>query len=348
MIKKVGFILILMIATIVSSWYFVGMSVDENDEHSNTTRISSPTNDDKIKDPKNAEERIGVISALALRGKVPHISIVAGETKIQDVYKQWGEPDKTAQTPQGHYDSYEDKNVTIGYQNDLIFDVRSYHPGLQNIHLNKIKQMNGKPDDVRYYQDETHDQKILVYKISENYQLKWIFPNGQDNPVVDHISVVTTPLDTKNSVSKMVEQMSLDEKIGQMIIAGISGTTMNAKAKSLISKYKIGGIIFYTKNLTTPKQSIQLVNQIKMENQNNALPLILSVDQEGGEVSRLPGNLVKFPSNNKIGEINNPTFSYKVGQLLGKELNAFGLNMDFAPVLDVNSNPNNPVIGDRS
>lgn len=117
MIKKVGFILILMIATMVSSWYFVGMSADKNDKQSNTTPISSPTNDDKIKDPKNAEERIDVISALALRGKVPHISIVASETKIQDVYKQWGEPDKTTQTPQGRYDSYEDKNVTIGYQN---------------------------------------------------------------------------------------------------------------------------------------------------------------------------------------------------------------------------------------
>jgi len=86
---------------------------------------------------------------------------------------------------------------------------------------------------------------------------------------------------------------------------------------------------------------------MKAENRSN-LPLLLGADQEGGRVTRLPGGLANFPPNKQIGKVNNPEFSYKVGTLLGEELKGFGLNLDFAPVLDINSNPNNPVIGDRS
>ena len=141
--------------------------------------------------------------------------------------------------------------------------------------------------------------------------------------------------------------MSLEDKIGQMILAGISGTTMDANAKKLISQFHVGGIIFYKNNFETPAQTVQLVNQLKAGN-SSSLPLLLGVDQEGGSVTRLPGGLVNFPPNKQIGQVNNPEFSYKVGTLLGQELKEFGLNLDFAPVLDINSNPNNPVIGDRS
>lgn len=151
----------------------------------------------------------------------------------------------------------------------------------------------------------------------------------------------------QKAISEVVSGMSLDEKIGQMIHAGISGTTVDATTKSLITQYKVGGIIFYKKNLINPGQAVQLVNQIKSLNAPN-LPLLLSVDQEGGRITRLPGGLVNLPSNQQIGEVDNQKFSYKVGAILGEELKSFGLNMDFAPVLDINSNPNNPVIGDRS
>ena len=141
--------------------------------------------------------------------------------------------------------------------------------------------------------------------------------------------------------------MSLEDKIGQMILAGVSGTTMDANAKQLISQFHVGGIIFYKNNFETPAQAVQFVNQLKAGN-SSSLPLLLGVDQEGGRVTRLPGGLVNFPPNKQIGQVNNPDFSYKVGTLLGQELKEFGLNLDFAPVLDINSNPNNPVIGDRS
>ncbi|MBM7586898.1 beta-glucosidase-like glycosyl hydrolase [Bacillus pakistanensis] len=153
---------------------------------------------------------------------------------------------------------------------------------------------------------------------------------------------------SQEDYSEMISDMSLNEKIGQMVIAGISGTKINQSTKTLINQYKVGGIIFYGDNLESPQQVVQLLNQIKSENKQNRLPLLLSVDEEGGRVSRLPGNLLDLPTNKEIGKINNPEFSYEIGTLLGEELKEFGFNLDFAPVLDVNSNPNNPIIGDRS
>lgn len=190
MIKKIGFIMILMIAAIFISWFVIGKSMEKSQELSDAPSIQSPNNDE-ITRPKNSKEFIEEIFTLAMLGKVPQISFVAGETKIQDVYKKWGEPDNTTQAVKGHYDSYKE-NVIFGYQDNLIFDIRSSYPELQQIHLNKIKEMKGEPDDVEYYKDETQDQKILVYKVSENYQLKWTFSNIGENPAVHHISVFTT------------------------------------------------------------------------------------------------------------------------------------------------------------
>lgn len=192
MVKKVGFIMILMVAVILISWFLVGGNMEKSNRQSDIAQVPSLNNGNKFEHPKNEEEHIENIFALALRGKVPHISIVAGETKIKEVYKDWGKPDKIMRAERGYYDWYEKKGVTIGYHDKLVFEIRSAHPELQHIHLNKIIEMHGEPDDVQYYTDERHNQKILVYKISENYQLNWVFANQEENPVVDHISVVTT------------------------------------------------------------------------------------------------------------------------------------------------------------
>lgn len=146
----------------------------------------------------------------------------------------------------------------------------------------------------------------------------------------------------------MLSEMSLDEKIGQLVIAGIDGTGINESSKRLIEQYKIGGIIFYANNVDTPDQTVQFVNNLKAANQGNPLPLFISIDQEGGRVARLPKQVKQIPTAAKIGKTKNPDYAFTIGQALGKQVTQFGFNMDFAPVLDVNSNPNNPVIGDRS
>ncbi len=190
--------------------------------------------------------------------------------------------------------------------------------------------------------------------------IMFLFPIGcaKDNhpnevsPPLDHNSskipsVSDEPID-ENITVMLIEQMSIDEKIGQLLFVGFTGTILTDEAKELIEQYKVGGIILFAHNLKNPSQTLELINDLKATNEKNHLPLFIGVDQEGGRVSRLPGELTKLPSNSKIAEVNDPLLSFEIGTVLGQQLNAFGFNLNFAPVLDVNSNPNNPVIGDRS
>ena len=142
--------------------------------------------------------------------------------------------------------------------------------------------------------------------------------------------------------------MSLDEKIGQMLVVGIEGYDLNDDTKSLVEKYKVGGVILFPYNIQDAKQLLNFLNSLKIENQQNKIPLFLSVDEEGGRITRMPKEFKKFPTNKAIGKINDETFSNNIGRTIAYEIGSFGFNMDFAPVLDVNSNPKNPVIGDRS
>ncbi|AXI00013.1 beta-N-acetylhexosaminidase [Sporosarcina sp. PTS2304] len=145
-----------------------------------------------------------------------------------------------------------------------------------------------------------------------------------------------------------MRELSIEEKIGQLVLMGIEGLQLDTKAKDLIEKQHIGGIILFKRNFDNVTQSLQLINAVKQSNEAGQVPLLISLDEEGGRVTRLPEELVKTPTNRYIGNVANGKFAYDIGELLGKKLHAFGLNMDFAPVLDVDSNPNNPVIGDRS
>ncbi|MDP4179633.1 MAG: beta-N-acetylhexosaminidase [Bacillota bacterium] len=149
-------------------------------------------------------------------------------------------------------------------------------------------------------------------------------------------------------INTAISKMTLDEKIGQLVIAGIDGTTIDSNARSLIDDYHVGGIILFKDNIQNAAQALELINSIKETNLVNKLPIFVSVDEEGGRVTRMPDELKKFPSSQAIGKKNNEETSYKIGAAIGKELKQFGFNLDFAPVLDIFSNPKNKVIGDRA
>ncbi|GIN58221.1 glycoside hydrolase family 3 [Lederbergia ruris] len=153
---------------------------------------------------------------------------------------------------------------------------------------------------------------------------------------------------SQKDLTDQLNAMDIREKIGQMIFAGPDGTEMDEGTKKLIQHHQVGGFIFFAANLQNTEQLTTLLNDIKKKNATNSIPLFLGVDQEGGRISRFPEEVLKLPTNEEIGIINNPAFSFEVGQILGKQVKAFGFNLDFAPVLDVNSNPDNPVINDRS
>lgn len=152
----------------------------------------------------------------------------------------------------------------------------------------------------------------------------------------------------KDEVKTILDNMSINEKIGQMIIIGIEGAKIDDKVKELIQQNHVGGIILFGRNIIDSKQLTNLIRDLNEINKPNKLPLFISVDEEGGRVTRLPQGTPKFPSSRSIGRKKSRELSYKTGQEIGDALSFFGFNMDFAPVMDIQSNPKNTVIGDRS
>lgn len=145
--------------------------------------------------------------------------------------------------------------------------------------------------------------------------------------------------------------MTLKEKVGQLFQIGFDGNTVTPEIKEMIENYHIGGIIYFQPNIYSLQQVANLSNELQMlsVNQELGLPLIISTDQEGGIVNRLTGaGGTHFPGNMALGATRDAVLSRKVGQAIARELKAVGINMDLAPVLDVNNNPFNPVIGVRS
>lgn len=155
-----------------------------------------------------------------------------------------------------------------------------------------------------------------------------------------------TPVDP---VAEAIRGMSLKQKLGQMLIAGVSGTAMDESARKLIADRHIGGFILYKANMASVGQTVELLNDLKEANRNAAgIPLFLSVDQEGGKVSRLPAEITALPASRTIAQTGKKAKARAAGSAMGEQLRAFGFNVNYAPVLDIDSNPNNPVIGSRS
>jgi beta-N-acetylhexosaminidase len=140
--------------------------------------------------------------------------------------------------------------------------------------------------------------------------------------------------------------MTSREKIGQLFMIGFLGTSVTPDLASFIKKYKPGGVILFSRNLESVEQMVDLTNDLQACSPHS--PLIISIDQEGGRVSRLPKGFTIFPPCSLLGRYNSTELAYSAAATIAKELRAVGVNMNMAPVLDVNSNPDNPVIGDRA
>lgn len=147
-------------------------------------------------------------------------------------------------------------------------------------------------------------------------------------------------------------KLSLEEKVGQLLMVHFHGNEVNENAKILVQGVKVGGIIYYNwaNGLDSPEQVRTLSQDLQLLNQANshAAPLLIAVDQEGGTVARLTNGFTKFPSQRALAETQNPELAERMGETVSRELQAVGVNMNLAPVVDVNSNPCNPVIGARS
>ena len=150
----------------------------------------------------------------------------------------------------------------------------------------------------------------------------------------------------KNHIKEKIASMTLEEKIGQMIIAGFNGNVVNSEVTTLLEDLKVGGVILFGRNIGTSKQLKTLTKDIK--NLNQDIPPFISIDEEGGRVSRVPNDTKEFPKAKIVGDTNDTKYAYKNGKDIGNTLKELGINMDHAPVLDIYSNPKNTVIGDRA
>jgi len=149
-----------------------------------------------------------------------------------------------------------------------------------------------------------------------------------------------------------VDAMTIEEKVGQLLMVHFNGEIANEGAKTLIQKMYVGGIIYYnwSNNLNSPEQVMHLSLSLqKLTEQNRIpIPLFIAVDQEGGLVARLTKGFTIFPGNKALGMTNDYELAEQSAFAIGQELHAVGVNFNLSPVVDVNSNLYNPVIGIRS
>lgn len=143
--------------------------------------------------------------------------------------------------------------------------------------------------------------------------------------------------------------MTLQEKIGQRLMTGFPGTEMSDEFRQAVKTYKIGNVILFRENVRDCAQLKQLCSDIQQfVREETGHSAFIAVDQEGGVVSRLREDGVNVPGAMALGATGDPENAYKAGRLIAQELRSLGPNFNFAPTVDVNSNPHNPVIGVRS
>ena len=143
-------------------------------------------------------------------------------------------------------------------------------------------------------------------------------------------------------------KLSLEEKFGQMILIGLDIYDINDEIIELIQKYKIGGVVLYKKNYTSIETMIEVVNKLKKINEINKIPLFISIDQENGRVNRFPKDIARISSAAKQAKTKNMKVINAVNELTTYLLSAVGINMNFAPDLDIVRSDKNKAIGNRS
>ena len=175
--------------------------------------------------------------------------------------------------------------------------------------------------------------------------------------LVFSISPMTARAEDK--IMDMVEGMTTQEKVAQMLMPSFrywgegdtkeGVTELNDAQKATLSKYSFGGVIVFAQNCQNAKQTTALIKAMQKANLDGGAEssLLVSIDQEGGYITRLNTGTA-MPGNMAIGATGETENAYRAAYVIGKELAVQGINVDFAPVMDVNNNPANPIIGVRS
>ncbi|MBM7703515.1 glycoside hydrolase family 3 protein [Metabacillus iocasae] len=183
--------------------------------------------------------------------------------------------------------------------------------------------------------DGTFKDRIAIHQKGKKVEPVFVKQKGERYDVIDHA----------------IHHMTIEEKVGQMLMPdfrtwnGKNVTEMLPEIEALVKKYHLGGVILFRENVVTTEQTAKLVSQYQEAAEKQGL--LVTIDQEGGIVTRLQSG-TDMPGNMALGATRSVDISRNVGQAIGEELASLGINVNFAPDMDVNNNPDNPVIGVRS
>ncbi len=163
---------------------------------------------------------------------------------------------------------------------------------------------------------------------------------------------VPQPAPTNAELEQFIAGMSLEDKVGQMLLIGFHGLTLEGSPELpvMIGRYHVGGLVLLEANARDPQQLSGLTTQLQTlaRSSGAGIPLFLSLNHEGGIVVRITQGVTEFPGNMAVAATGDPDNAYIAAALAAQELRVLGLNMNLAPVLDINDEPLNPVIGVRS
>ena len=140
--------------------------------------------------------------------------------------------------------------------------------------------------------------------------------------------------------------LSIRRDIGQLLIGSLPGTTIPGELRSLAREFPLGGVTLFARNIEAPEQVAELSDDV--QSLASGVPLWVGIDQEGGRVARLRAPFTEWPPMAVLGRCGDAVLASRFAAALAAELTAVGISLDYAPVLDIHTNPHNPVIGDRA
>nr|WP_226655261.1 glycoside hydrolase family 3 protein [Pseudalkalibacillus hwajinpoensis] len=186
---------------------------------------------------------------------------------------------------------------------------------------------------------ESSDRIAIDYKVNKS------------NKKTSAATIVKQKGKQYNLIENAIAGMTMEEKVGQMLMPdyrnwdGQNVTEMLPEIEAQIKQYHLGGVILFRENVVTTEQTTKLVADYQEASEKYGM--LMTIDQEGGIVTRLQSG-TDMPGNMALGATRSPELAENVGHAIGEELASLGINTNFAPDMDVNNNPDNPVIGVRS
>lgn len=174
-----------------------------------------------------------------------------------------------------------------------------------------------------------------LFNINEETSTEVFYSDAKQNLTIDE------------KVDKIVASMSLSEKIGQMVMIGVHGTDITDDSAYMLNQYHIGGIILFDRNMRSIEQVKTFTNNLQ-KNANQKIPLFIGIDEEGGNVVRMKNALTPPPSQYEISITNDTEQAKKWAIKTSQSLKEMGININFAPVADVNSNDTRSYSGDHN